>query len=179
MNKEEIKIDKTNELINIKNDGLNKINEGEKKKRGRGRPSKSAKKNEKPPVGNEQSFSGLKATFKVLFKFIGSSLSISLKHDDFKLNNDETEMLSEQADSVCLEFFPSVENKYAKLIVLIVSLVSIFGKKYFGFAEKVKKEDKVKKAKKENESSENGQMIEANNKPKPDTSGNEFMGFNV
>ena len=173
---------KKEELKNIQQETIIK-NEENKKKRGRGRPPKNEEKSinspRVAPSPNEGVFTGLKTSFISIFIFIGKSLSTTLKYKDFELEKNEAELLGEQADQVVIEFFPQINNRYAKLGIFLTSLISIFGKKYFGYASEMEKQEKIKKAKKENETSKENENTLVINPNKTQTPNGEFMGFNV
>lgn len=109
------------------------------------------------PPKDINSISGLKESFKAIFKFTGNLLSIGLKFNKFEIDDNESELLSDQADQVCFEFIPQVGTKYAKVVIFIISLFSIFGKKYLEFIlfkQNVNKEMKKAEMKKRQDESE-------------------------
>lgn len=101
--------------------------------------------------------SGLKLSFKAIFEFIGKTLAITLSFKEWELKEPESELLATQSDEVILEFAPTIENKWAKLGVLLISVLTIFGKRYFDF-----EKDKLSKSKKEN-TEENKKIVEVKN----------------
>lgn len=69
-------------------------------------------------------------------------MAASTDHKDFELNDVESGALAQQSDDLMIEFFPTVQSKWIKLVIFLGSLLGIFGKKYIGYAEKISKENK-------------------------------------
>lgn len=102
---------------------------------------------------------GLKVTFKSLFDFSGKTLAVVCSFKDFELSEPESDTLAEQTDQVLIEFFPNIQNRWVKLGALVVSLLGIFGKKYFSYEkEKDKKIREVEKTT-ENHKEQNNKNI--------------------
>ena len=134
-------------LEEVKAEGLQVVNQvkQEAPKRGRGRPKKNPQaqspiqKNSPEPRGE-----GLKLTFKAIFDFIGKTLAITLTFKRFEIDEQESELLSNQADEVVSEFVPEVHNKWAKLGIFLVSLITIFGRRFLEYEKDQAKQRKEK-----------------------------------
>lgn len=82
---------------------------------------------------------GLKLTFIFLYDFGGKALATSTQCKDFELEKHESEALAQQSDDLIVEFFPTVQSRWVKLIIFIGSVLGIFGKKYLSYLEKTAK----------------------------------------
>lgn len=83
---------------------------------------------------------GLKPTFKFLYEFLGKVFSTQTKCKAYEMEPHESEALAQQSDDLIVEFFPSVQSRWVKLIVFIGSLLGIFGKKYLSHLEQMEKD---------------------------------------
>jgi len=134
-------------------------------KKPRGRPPKDLNPNHPAtmnhPTNNPLPItSGLKPTFAALFEFSGRALALSLSFKPFELDKPETELLSDQADQVMVEFFPNpAQSKWIKLSALITTLLAVFGKRFFQYeGEKRKKENPEIKAIEEKNQNKNSNL---------------------
>lgn len=57
-------------------------------------------------------------------------------------------MLAEQTDQIVLEFFPTITSKVGKILILVVSLIGVYGSRWLKFekhlSDKKKKEQPTK-----------------------------------
>jgi len=58
---------------------------------------------------------------------------VTLNNKVWEISEPENELLSLQGDDCLGEFFPQVQNKWGKLIAFIISIMSVFGPKWFKY----------------------------------------------
>lgn len=97
------------------------------------------------------------STFKTLFSFLGKTFAVTLHYPKFELEDHESQLLGEQADGVLVEFAPQVNNKYGKLSIFVVSLLTIFGGRYMNFLKSEVEKEKEKREKENKEKEKNVQ----------------------
>lgn len=71
----------------------------------------------------------------------------------------ESEALAQQSDDLIVEFFPSVQSRWVKLIVFIGSLLGILGKKYLSHLEQMEKEKPTKTLPPENNEAQSSSPV--------------------
>lgn len=149
------------ELEQVKDQIIQDKKENPKKKRGRPRKTESDKTKALPTTN--ASFAGhtpkpdtligghtLNLTFKNIFIFIGHVLANAYKDSLFKLQENESVLLADQANDCMNSFAPNIDSKWLKLGVLVTSFTGIFGKKFLEHESKKpkkKKEDNKQLAK--------------------------------
>jgi hypothetical protein len=133
-------------------------------KRGRGRP-----KNQNTNIGTspntnfnsmgvpETPKTSYKVTLRAIFSFSGKTLAATTNFNKFELDEPEVEVLAVQGDECLIEFFPNINNRYGKLVAFLISVCTIFGKRYFDYYKFIKeKNDQTTPVKKEeNKNSKN------------------------
>lgn len=105
--------------------------------------------------------SGLKTSLKSIYDFSGKALATTTDFEPWELEPDQSDMLAEQTDQIVIEFFPTITSKVGKILILVVSLIGVYGAKWLKFekhlADKRKKEQPSKDA--------NGNDIKVNTEP--------------
>jgi hypothetical protein len=121
------------------------------KKRGRPKGSTTAASTIKP-TQTKVSPETYKQMLAAVIGFTGEFLATGSKFEGFKFSPQEIELLSTQGSEVCAEFLPQIDSKYVKLGAFTLSVVSIYGMKYYAYNEhyqKIKKQEQSKEFKAE------------------------------
>lgn len=84
--------------------------------------------------------------FKSLYEFGDDVLVDQYKDEKLKSAPAQVEFLAKNSNDVVYDFFPSINSKYIKLILLLVTLIAVYGKKFIIL--KNKEEEKKKKEQK-------------------------------
>jgi len=150
-------------LENLKNQ-INQDNLSQTIKKGRGRPKKDP--NQPSTISTQQTHQSnqqfnnaqvfnvnngeLIPAFKSLYEFGDDVLADQYKDEKLKSNPAQVDFLAKNSNDVVYDFFPTINSKYIKLIMLLVTLIAVYGKKFIIVKnkeeEKKKKEQAAKKA---------------------------------
>lgn len=105
--------------------------------------------------------------FKSLYEFGDNVLSDQYKDEKLKSDQAQVEFLAKNSNDVVYDFFPTINSKYIKLIMLLVTLIAVYGKKFIII--KNKEEEKKKKEQANKKEDVQGDIIpqKMNNSPFP------------
>lgn len=93
--------------------------------------------------------------FKSLFEFGDNVIADQYKDEKLKSDNAQVEFMAKNSNDVVYDFFPTINSKYIKLIMLLVTLIAVYGKKFIIIKNKEEEKKKKEQAnKKENQPSE-------------------------
>lgn len=141
---------------------INQQSQAETLKRGRGRPKKETNQSQtsqQTSQTNQQTNSfnqhyqqpyneSLIPVFKATFEFIDDLLADQYKDDSLKNKPSENDFIAKQSSEAIQDFVPSINSKYLKLFLLVMTMIVLYGKKFIiikNKEEKKKQEEKLKK----------------------------------
>lgn len=134
-------------LEGIKNQ-INQETINQNQPKARGRPRKDNQNQPKPLLLNQssqqthhqhnpnanQTFNvnngELVPAFKSLYEFGDDIIADHYKDDVLKSSPAQVDFLAKNSNDVVFDFFPSINSKYIKLIMFLITLVAVYGKKW-------------------------------------------------
>lgn len=143
---------------------INQQSQAENQKRGRGRPKKETNPNQTSqsqtsqsqtnqtnnfnPHAQPQYNEALIPAFRATFEFIDDILVDQYKDEGLKNKPAENDFIAKQSSEAVQDFVPSINSKYLKLFLLVMTMIVLYGRKFIiikNKEEKKKQEEKLKK----------------------------------
>ena len=135
----------------------------EKSKRGRPKLNQSQSQSQslnQPQSQQHNQSVDLTQSIKVLINYSDKSLKDTYNDDNLITPENEIELISSTGNDVINSFFPNINSKIAKLLVLIIALFSVYYKKFLIISQKIK--DKKEENKKKEQSTDTNIILKNN-----------------